>query len=233
MQKTMLNKQEVVLVIAPHQDDEVIGCGGAICQLVSHRYDVRVAHVFLGTSGIAGVAPEQSQHIRHEEARAAASIGGYTVLPNLKFIDRDRSQDAKIQKAILRLIRQVKPAIVFLPHKEETDYEHKLVAIEGREALWLAASDIYPSLGAPLTMVPRVFYYEVWKNLDTPTVLCDITKHKEVKRRMLEAFTSQMSSSGWVDGALGRNAYRGVTTFGDGLYEAFSTENVTLEELLS
>ena len=227
----MLSNNKSVLIIAPHQDDEVIGCGGTIYRLIERGYEVRVVHVFLGTSGVAGVRGAQSHAIRHAEAEKSAQIGGYTILPNLGFTDRDRSRDNEIQQALITVIRQQNPAVVFIPHKHETDYEHKLVATEAREALWLAAVDSVGDLPA-LTAVPRAFYYEVWKNISRPSVICDITTVKHIKRDMLAAFASQMECSGWLEGSLGRNAYRGVTVAGEGYYEVFETEGARLEELL-
>lgn len=229
----MSNNRKTILVIAPHQDDETIGCGGTIVALVERGYDVRVVHVFAGTSGVHGAAPERSRETRHCEAKNAAHLGGYTLLPNLGFIDRDHSTDKTLQGALIRTIRQEKPVAIFVPHKQETDYEHRLVAVEAREALWLAATDIFPELGESIGIAPRVFYYEVWKNIDAPTVLNDITKYIDKKRAMLAAFASQMEHSGWIEGSIGRNAYRGVTTVGNGYYEVFETEGIPLKELLS
>ena len=41
-----------VLVIAPHHDDESIGCGGTIALLTSKGYSVSVVHVYEGSSGV-------------------------------------------------------------------------------------------------------------------------------------------------------------------------------------
>ncbi|MDD3999043.1 MAG: PIG-L family deacetylase, partial [Candidatus Shapirobacteria bacterium] len=77
-----------VLVIAPHHDDEVIGCGGLISLLVSKGYNVSVVHVFNGSSGVAERSSKVSQKVRHVEAVAASKIAGFTLIPNLNFDDR-------------------------------------------------------------------------------------------------------------------------------------------------
>ena len=65
---------ETVLIVAPHPDDEAIGCGGTIC-LHRQRGD-RVHAVFLtsGERGLTGAAPEAARAIRESEARAAAGV---------------------------------------------------------------------------------------------------------------------------------------------------------------
>jgi LmbE family N-acetylglucosaminyl deacetylase len=229
----MLSEINKALVIAPHQDDETIGCGGAICYLKEQGYDIDVAHVYLGTSGVSGLNPEESSNLRHREALAAAKIGGYNVLPNLGFTDRDRSQDFELASAIIKLMRASRPDVVFLPHRGETDYEHQLVSTAGREASWLSGSDnISPELGEPLKRLPQVFYYEVWKPLDSPTVTMDITPYEEQKKSMLRAFESQMKNTSWVKGCMGLSAYRGTICLGDGSCEVFETEKLDMKRIL-
>ena len=64
-----------VLVVAPHPDDETIGCGGTLC-LHQQRGD-RVVVVFLtsGELGLKHLPPQEAWTIREKEANAAARIG--------------------------------------------------------------------------------------------------------------------------------------------------------------
>jgi LmbE family N-acetylglucosaminyl deacetylase len=65
-----------ILVIAPHPDDETIGCGGTLCL---HAYNGdRVTAVFLtsGELGLKKLRREQAWKIREHEARRAAKILG-------------------------------------------------------------------------------------------------------------------------------------------------------------
>ena len=65
-----------VLVIAPHPDDETIGCGGTLC-LHQQRGD-RVAVVFLtsGELGLKQLPRAKAWAVRETEGRAAAKILG-------------------------------------------------------------------------------------------------------------------------------------------------------------
>src|SRR5262245_47526937 len=65
-----------VLVIAPHPDDEALGCGGTICL---HRKRGDRVHAILLTSGergIPGVIEDAARAIREAEARRAAEVLG-------------------------------------------------------------------------------------------------------------------------------------------------------------
>src|SRR5258707_15129586 len=65
-----------VLVIAPHPDDESIGCGGAICLHADQGH--RVATVFLtsGECGLPELSKEEAWRVREREAERATEILG-------------------------------------------------------------------------------------------------------------------------------------------------------------
>ena len=57
-----------VLVIAPHHDDESIGCGGTIALLTSKGYSVSVVHVYEGSSGVRSRYGSEAKSIRTQES---------------------------------------------------------------------------------------------------------------------------------------------------------------------
>src|SRR5690349_12478109 len=73
---------ERLLVLAPHPDDEVIGCGGLVAL---HLREGRAVRVVVATDG--GQAGEPAE--RQRESRAAlASLGGGAEIEFLNFPDR-------------------------------------------------------------------------------------------------------------------------------------------------
>ena len=76
-----------VVVIAPHPDDEAIGCGGSIC--LHHSRGDRVTAVFLtsGELGLKHLPADEACRIREAEARAAATILGIAAIDFLRLPD--------------------------------------------------------------------------------------------------------------------------------------------------
>lgn len=225
--------QKKALVIAPHQDDEIIGCGGSIAFLKEKGFDVGIVHVFLGSTGIKNAHGKESHRQRHQEALLSAELINYRLFPNLGFEDRQRCDYTQIQLRLLETIRGFGPNIIFIPHKNDQDAEHQIVFKSGWEASWLASTPNFPHLGTPINKVAGVFCYEVWTPIQEPSLYIDITPYKDIKKKALKMFKTQMNNTSWIDGALGLNRYRGATLQGKGLAEAFLLKSSNLEDLVS
>lgn len=68
-----------VLVIAPHPDDESLGCGGLLCWAARHGRNPRVLFLTDGEGSHPGsptFPPERLSKIRHQEARRACAALG-------------------------------------------------------------------------------------------------------------------------------------------------------------
>lgn len=216
-----------ILIIAPHQDDEVIGCGGAISYFKGKGDTVYIQHILAGDSGISGVSSEECLRIRDEEATKVAAFFGAVLLPNMGFQDRKYRFEDQLQNKLIVTLRQIQPDILLLPHKEESDLEHRIVGKVGKEAAWLAYAG--QNLSAK---IPKVLYYEVWSNIASAQLYLDITSYVEQKKRALALYASQMET-GWVEAALGRNAFRGTTLNQGGYCEVFTFDKLELGGLLS
>lgn len=228
----MNNTMKKILVVAPHQDDEIIGCGGFICYAIDKKWTVEVIHVFAGTSGVLGVdSPKQCSKIRQAEAELSAKIGHYKLLDNLGFIDRDRTTDAHIQQALIKTFRDRNPHVILLPHIDESDLEHRVASLMGREASWLSRMRINTELGKPVNHEIKVLYYEIWRPIIHPFLFLNIDRYVETKKNMLKSFKSQVASSSWVQGSLGLGAYRGTTQVGSGTIEVFGADPINIKEV--
>ena len=115
-----------VLVIAPHPDDEVLGCGGTIRRLVNEGFEVTVAIV---TKGTPLFPASQVKQVQSEARKAAKLLGVETLLfLDLPVTTLHRIPEHKINKTFIDLIcKKVKPDIVFLPYQSDRHEDHRQI----------------------------------------------------------------------------------------------------------
>lgn len=185
-----------IVVLAPHIDDETIGCGGV---LVKHVQAGKRAAI----QTFADCTPE-----RIVEGRAAGAVLGVQRQDFLPFPSKTLSGNRDAFEALVAFLREETPDLVYVPSLLDRHTDHVVL----NQMLARATRET--------GLRPMVYGYEVWSTL-TPNVAVDITQEQPLKVRALDCFTSQNLSNNWVDAAMGLNRYRGITTSA-GLYaEAF------------
>src|SRR5262245_10454423 len=113
---TLRPKLGRVLVLAPHPDDESLGCGGTMALLAEDGAEVRA---LIATDGEAtrgaALAPEQIAERRRAEATEAGRAVGATVdflgLPDGALSERSDELAARLREAI----EKYEPEAVFAP----------------------------------------------------------------------------------------------------------------------
>src|SRR5690554_5719905 len=115
-----------VLVIAPHADDEVLGCGGTIAR---HTANGDQVHVLIVTQGVPEIFPPEIMHKTHKEMRLAHKILGVYSTQILGFPapKLDVVPGYEIADAIGEIIRAIKPETVYLPHHGDLHADHAKV----------------------------------------------------------------------------------------------------------
>ena len=143
------------LIVAPHPDDEVLGCAGLVQRLLSAGRRVDVVILSGGGQSHAGGCgideAELVENRRQLSRRAAGSIG----LPpeRLHFLDYpdgsiafDNAETGKLRQ----LMAELKPDAVFVPHRGEGWSDH------------LAAGEVIRRLTEEDKAAVRLFEYCVW-----------------------------------------------------------------------
>lgn len=118
-----------VLIVAPHPDDEVLGCSGLIQRLLSEGKQVDVAILSGGGKSHAGCCKiDESTLIesRRNLSRKAAKIFSLP-LENLHFLDYPDGSitiDCPETDRLKELIDTLQPDAIFVPHKGEGWSDH-------------------------------------------------------------------------------------------------------------
>jgi LmbE family N-acetylglucosaminyl deacetylase len=116
-----------VLVIAPHPDDETIGCGGA---MVLHQLAGDEVAVVIVTDG--GASGSASAPVRDCEARAAASVLG-GVWQALRLPEGEWSE-TECRCKLHEVINDLRPTVIYAPscvdfHPQHLQIAHELAAV--------------------------------------------------------------------------------------------------------
>lgn len=190
-----------VLVLAPHPDDEVIGCGGILCNH-SARGD-RVVAVFLtsGELGLKRLPREKAWQIREAEAAQAARILKLAALEFLRL--RDWFVGEELKKGallLLPILKREQPRLIYLPHAKEWHPDH--------QAAWPLLKSALAKAG--LKRNPALRSYEVWTPLASVDHVQDISAVMPRKLRALRAHRSQLGEFDYVAAVKGLNQFRGA-----------------------
>lgn len=204
-----------VLVLAPHPDDEVFGCGGAIALYAERSAAV---HVHVLTDG-AGYAPDHARAAMHatrqsESENALQQLGDGIEHSFASYKDRCLLQESGLIAHFLQLLEQQCPQVVIAPSPWEIHPDHQATARAALAAVlqWMARM---PSLA------PGLMFYEIGSPLQV-NMLVDITSVWALKEQAMRSFPSQLTQQDYVRHIAGLNAYRTYTLSGDVLQaEAF------------
>lgn len=125
----MTRKKQNILIISPHGDDEILGCGGTIHKLCSTGNEV---YVLVITNAHHGNPKLYSKiflkKIRNETISANKFLGVKEVfffdfpVNNLNKIDYSLIIDS-----IKKIIIKIKPNQIFIPHGNDIHNDHKIV----------------------------------------------------------------------------------------------------------
>jgi LmbE family N-acetylglucosaminyl deacetylase len=185
--------------VAPHTDDEAIGCGGAITLHRDQGDPVRVVFV---TDGLAGdalgyYAGQDYLELRREEARRAAAILGLEELAFWDYPDGRLSEALDLAERLEALFESYRPDIMYRPSTLEVHPDHWALGIGVEKAL----CGYRPAI--------RDFCYEIWATVQ-PSHVIDISAVWNRKRKAIEQYESQLRYNDYLRMIEGLNAYRTV-----------------------
>lgn len=188
-----------VLVLAPHPDDEVFGCGGA---LVRHSQAGDVVSVRVVTDGAFGQADlVRSEHaaMRAAESRAAAQVLGYSDLAFLSYRDRELAGCDGLVLELLKIVGELDVDLIYVPSIDEMHPDHHALALAALRAVALCARDV------------SIAMYEVGRPLSRVTHLVDVTEVFGVKQEAMRCFPSQMHHQSYDRHIIALNTFRTYT----------------------
>ena len=176
----------ISLIIAPHPDDEVLGCGGTIARLSNEGYEI---HVLIVTSAYTPDWSEEFIENRKKEIVGAHKILGVnkTHFLNYPTVKLDTIPKKELTERMSQIVLSIKPDIVYIPCENDLHHDHRIVYEASLVALRPAKH-----------FVSDILSYEVlseteWGfNTFKPNVYYDITKTFEKKIEAMRCYKSEL-----------------------------------------
>ena len=188
-----------VLVVAPHPDDETIGCGGRLALAAAAGEKVGAIFLTSGELGLTDLSADQARTVREAEAKEAARIIGITSLTFLRLPDWSLSDSsAQAVESLGRVLQQEHPNRLLIPHVNESHPDHAATPVILRMALRNIQVEI------------QVQTYEVWTPMTSFEEVEDISSVMEIKLAALRAYRSQLAQFQYDEAVEGLNRFRGA-----------------------
>jgi LmbE family N-acetylglucosaminyl deacetylase len=183
---------KVVLVVAAHPDDEVLGCGGAIAR---HVDEGDAAHVVFMSDGVSSrdVDCEQAMEERNIAQTRALQVLGVSSSSSLGF--RDNRMDAipllDVVQPLEAVIREISPCTIYTHHFGDLNIDHRVT----HQAVLTACRPL------PGSGIHEILTFEVMSSTEwagpghlpfQPNVFVDISQHWPKKLRALDAYASEI-----------------------------------------
>lgn len=177
-----------VLVIAPHNDDEVLGCGGTIAKYAREGHEVVICEV------TAGDLNDPIVQLQKREAKNSHDILGVarTVFMDLPVVGLRELPTREINAAFLKMVQEIKPEAAFIPHKGDMHIDHRMVTEAAMVALRPVSCPDLKEIYAYETLSETEWNIPSADNAFIPTVYSDITNEIDLKLEAMKCHASQM-----------------------------------------
>lgn len=195
-----------VLIISPHPDDEVFGCGGLMQSLVQGGKQVEVLIMSKGEAVHRPCCPNEENNI--VQARAGLTYAANGVLGiapeyihRLDFPDGHFSSvkdDDDVVIALAALVREIAPTEVFIPHPYENSPDHVAATRIAEQVL--------------RNHIGKVYYYCVWTWYHMPIYKILLLKYRNA--RLLRVANREAKNKA-IDIYINNSAPCGVSYSGD------------------
>jgi LmbE family N-acetylglucosaminyl deacetylase len=181
----------IILVIAPHPDDEILGVGGTIAKFINDGNDI---YVLICTKGYPPDFDIEVTEMGRKEARMAHEYLGIkeTIFLDFPAANLDKIQHKEINKKIIEVLDYIKPQIVFIPFIGDIHLDHQIIFHSSLVAL------------RPINSfkVERIYAYETLSETNwnasyvatnfIPNVYIDITNYLDKKIEAMKLYKSQL-----------------------------------------
>jgi len=210
-----LERQRRILIISPHPDDEILGCGGTIAKALGKGDEIFVIYL---TSG------DSNQKVREKEALAVCKYLRISKLYFLRFQKKGFSASLENIGTLVKMFQGIKPDLVYVNHENDGDNEHRIAYQLTMDAYWRYNSKLQPTY-----RIKGLLLYEIHRPMETYNLVEDISVYIDKKMKAMSFYRSQLKESKLDLAIKGLNRYRGSMHEGMDYAEVFQIKKWTIQ----
>jgi LmbE family N-acetylglucosaminyl deacetylase len=178
-----------VLVVAPHPDDEAVGCAGTI--LLHRRSGDRVCLAYItdgARSRAGGLDARHMRELRMREAQAASAMLGATRVEWLGLPEGSWTI-GELVSPLSALLRETAPGVIYAPSRVDFHPEHRAVACAVARALSTQAA-------LPPGLIVRVYQLQVPLTPVLTNLVVDCSEVRAATAGVIGVYASQAENLG-------------------------------------
>lgn len=186
------------LIIAPHPDDESIGCGGSIIRHLKAGRKVKVIFLTDGDRGdFEGRFGDDYKTLRRQSAIRAMDMLGVQDYEFWSYGDRNLySAEKEIEERLVHVLDIPDKPLVYAPSPYEAHPDHRA----SFNAVWRLKERVEVNVAV----------YEVLMAL-YPNILVDVTAEMEKKKEAIKSYRTELSYNDYIAKVEGLNRFRTAT----------------------
>ena len=175
-----------VLIVGPHPDDQELGMGGTIAQLVQQGHDLLLLDMTNGEP-----TPCGDPETRAKEAQRAADILGVRRIC-LDLPNRRIEHSIAARHAVAGVIREHQTEVLFIPYFEDAHPDHVATTRIVEDARFDAKLTKIDLPGEPCHPARLIYYFCTHlKAVPQPSFIFDTTNTHALKEQAILAYESQ------------------------------------------
>tara|TARA_B100002052_G_scaffold298449_1_gene331958 strand:- start:7070 stop:7741 length:672 start_codon:yes stop_codon:yes gene_type:complete len=181
-----------VIIIAPHADDETLGCGGVILKHINNGDNVYWIIVTSNNDKL--IFPNQdNQHYENNIAKVSSAYKfNETIRLNFPVARLDTIDEHIIYDTFAEKINNLQPQIIYMPYFHDVHADHKIIS---RLMLSCTKNFRFP-------FIEKIYIYETISETDfgpsipsftfSPNKFVDITKYMNRKLEIMEMYDTEI-----------------------------------------
>lgn len=178
-------------MVAPHPDDEVLGCGGIIKKYADKGHQVYILVITKGTPKL--YSEERIKNVRNEARKAHRILGvKETIFLNFHAPELDLVSIAEISQSIFEVIKKFEIQVLFLPHRGDIHNDHTIVFKAGLVAARPVNNNPVKEIYSYETLSETEWAAPFSDEAFIPSHFVNITNHIEYKLEAMQCFKSQV-----------------------------------------